>query len=452
MDRHPAAISRSADQSLFYSWLCLLVWLPLPLGSNRVWAASLFTCVSVILLSLWCVQFLRNRVAAPITFTKAWPLLALFIASALWVTWQGLSWQGIGGFSLDSSATRQQATLSWGLISFLALALLLLNSQTRLRWTVYTLVISGTFQAVYGSLMTLSGAEYLFFVPKDSYTGVATGTFVNRNHLAGYLVICLSMGLGMMIATLKSEPSGNWRNRLRRWMTALLGKKILLRIALAIMVIGLVLTHSRMGNSSFFIAMMVTGCLALLLSRRASRATVILLSSLLVIDIFLVGTFFGIEKVVDRLETTSSHRETRDEVDIYSIKLLETHLAEGTGAGTFYTSFPKYRGGDIRIFYDHAHNDYLEFLSERGLIGFIPLLLAVVVTFAVAIRAQWKRRNPLMRGLSFGCLMSMIAMGLHATVDFNLQIPANAASFMLVLAFGWISLFYETRSKRSRAG
>jgi O-antigen ligase len=452
MDRHPAAISRSADQSLFYSWLCLLVWLPLPLGSNRVWAASLFTCVSVILLSLWCVQYLRNRVTTPITFTKAWPLLGLFIASALWVTWQGLSWQGIGGFSLDSSATRQQATLSWGLISFLALALLLLNSQTRLRWTVYTLVISGTFQAVYGSLMTLSGAEYLFFVPKDSYTGVATGTFVNRNHLAGYLVICLSMGLGMMIATLKSEPSGNWRNRLRRWMTALLGKKILLRIALAIMVIGLVLTHSRMGNSSFFIAMMVTGCLALLLSRRASRATVILLSSLLVIDIFLVGTFFGIEKVVDRLETTSSHRETRDEVDIYSIKLLETHLAEGTGAGTFYTSFPKYRGGDIRIFYDHAHNDYLEFLSERGLIGFIPLLLAMVVTFAVAIRAQWKRRNPLMRGLSFGCLMSMIAMGLHATVDFNLQIPANAASFMLVLAFGWISLFYETRSKRSRAG
>ena len=217
------------------------------------------------------------------------------------------------------------------------------------------------------------------------------------------------------------------------------------------MVIGLVLTHSRMGNSSFFIAMMITGGLALLLSRRASRATVILLSSLLIIDIFLVGTFFGIEKVVDRLENTSSHRETRDEVDIYSVKLLQNHLLDGTGAGTFYTAFPPYRGGDIRIFYDHAHNDYLEFLSERGVIGFIPMLLAVVITFAVALRAQWKRRNPLMRGLSFGCLMSMIAMGLHATVDFNLQIPANAATFMVVLALGWISMFYETRRKRSSA-
>ncbi len=444
MDRHAAATSRPADQSLFYLWLALLVWLPLPLGSNRVWAASLFTCVCLGLLCGWCVHYLRDRVTVPVTFAKAWPLLGLFAMSALWV-----SWQGVGGFSLDSSVTRQQATLSWGLIAFLGLTLLLLNSQTRLRWTIYTLVISGTFQAVYGSLMTLSGSEFTFFIPKDSYTGVATGTFINRNHLAGYLVICLSLGLGMMIATLKSEPSGNWRNRLRRWMTALLGKKILLRIALAIMVIGLVLTHSRMGNSSFFIAMMITGGLALLLSRRASRATVILLASLLIIDIFLVGTFFGIEKVVDRLENTSSHRETRDEVDIYSVKLLENHLVDGTGAGTFYTAFPPYRGGDIRIFYDHAHNDYLEFLSERGVIGFIPMLLAVVITFAVALRAQWKRRNPLMRGLSFGCLMSMIAMGLHATVDFNLQIPANAATFMLVLALGWISMFYETRRKRS---
>lgn len=300
--------------------------------------------------------------------------------------------------------------------------------------------------------MTLSGIESSFFISKDSYIGVATGTFINRNHLAGYLVICLSMGLGLMIALLNRTPSGNWRNRLRRWMTALLSKKILLRLALVIMVIGLVLTHSRMGNTSFFAAMMATGVLALLLSRHASRSTIILLSSLIVIDIFLVGTFFGIEKVVDRLENTSSQRETRDEVDRYSLTLMSKNLLVGTGSGTFYTAFPEHRESDIRLFYDHAHNDYLEFLTERGLIGFMPLLLAMVLSFIVALRAQWTRRNPLMRGLSFGCLMSMIAMGMHATVDFNLQIPANAASFMLVLAFGWISFYHlpDSRTLRQR--
>nr|WP_232348818.1 O-antigen ligase family protein [Neptunomonas qingdaonensis] len=379
------------------------------------------------------------------TFRKSWPLLLLFILSNLWV---GL--QAIPSFalSIDVNSTLQQFVLGWGLIGFLVLALLLINSSLRIRWTIYTLVISGLFQATYGSLMTLSGIESSFLLPKDTYLGVATGTFINRNHLAGYLVICLSMGLGMMIALLNLTPSGNWRNRLRRWITALLSQKILLRLALVMMVIGLVLTHSRMGNTSFFAAMMITGVLALLLSKHASRSTLILLSSLIIIDIFIVGTFFGIEKVVDRLENTSSQRETRDEVDHYSLTLMSNNLLLGSGSGTFYTAFPEYREADIRLFYDHAHNDYLEFLTERGLIGFIPLLLAIILSFLVALKAQWTRRNPLMRGLSFGCLMSMIAMGMHATVDFNLQIPANAASFMLVLALGWISFYHQPVPKK----
>jgi len=149
--------------------------------------------------------------------------------------------------------------------------------------------------------------------------------------------------------------------------------------------------------------------------------------------------------VMNRLENTSTQRETRDDVNRYSVKLLDQHLLTGTGAGTFYTAFPAYRESNIRIFYDHAHNDYLEFLSERGLIGFIPLLLAAALSFAVAIKAQWKRRNALMRGVSFGCIMSMIAMAMHATVDFNLQIPSNAATFMLVLALAWIASYHTSQ-------
>lgn len=437
---------QNSDKPIFYAFLALLIWLPLPLGSNRAWAASFFIIITLSLLAYWCVLFLKQQTSTTRALRKSWPLLLMLVLSNLWV---GL--QSIPAFtlSIDADRTLQEFVLGWGLIGFLVLALLLINSSLRIRWTIYTLVISGLFQATYGSLMTLSGIESSFFLPKDSYLDVATGTFINRNHLAGYLVICLSMGLGMMIAMLNRTPSGNWRNRIRRLMTALLSQKILLRLALVMMVIGLVLTHSRMGNTSFFTAMMVTGVLALLLDKHASRSTLILLTSLIIIDIFIVGTFFGIEKVVDRLENTSSQRETRDEVDRYSLSLMSNNLLLGSGSGTFYTAFPEHRESDIRLFYDHAHNDYLEFLTERGLIGFIPLLLAIILTFIVALKAQRTRRNPLMRGLSFGCLMSMIAMGMHATVDFNLQIPANAASFMLVLALGWISLFHLPVSKKS---
>ena len=36
--------------------------------------------------------------------------------------------------------------------------------------------------------------------------------------------------------------------------------------------------------------------------------------------------------------------------------------------------------------------------------------------------------------------MGVIAIGIHSTVDFNLQIPANAFIFVILLALGWISL------------
>jgi hypothetical protein len=45
-----------------------------------------------------------------------------------------------------------------------------------------------------------------------------------------------------------------------------------------------------------------------------------------------------------------------------------------------------------------------------------------------------------MRGMSFACIMGVTAILIHSWVDFNLQIPANAMLFMVLLALGWISL------------
>lgn len=44
-------------------------------------------------------------------------------------------------------------------------------------------------------------------------------------------------------------------------------------------------------------------------------------------------------------------------------------------------------------------------------------------------------------------MMGIIAIGIHSTVDFNLQIPANAFLFTILLALGWLSLHL----KRARA-
>ena len=40
-------------------------------------------------------------------------------------------------------------------------------------------------------------------------------------------------------------------------------------------------------------------------------------------------------------------------------------------------------------------------------------------------------------------VMGVSSIAIHSTVNLNLQIPANAFAFMVLLAFGWIALYLE---------
>jgi O-antigen ligase len=298
------------------------------------------------------------------------------------------------------------------------------------------------FQAAYGSLMTLSGAEYGFFFEKEYYRGVATGTFVNRNHLAGYLEICLAVGIGLMVAQLSDTLATTWRKRVRKFLQTMLSSKALVRIGLVVMVIGLVLTHSRMGNTAFFVSMIMLGFFYMVFVRRVTRGTVIFFASLLIIDLIVVGNFFGIEEVAQRLQETSFHSSMRDEVARDTLVMVRDYPLTGTGAGSFYSTYPMYNSGGFRFaFIKHAHNDYLEFASTLGLLAFGLLGFCVLLSLWHSIRAQLKRRDRLMQGMGFAASMAIVALLIHSFVDFNLQIPANAATFMVVLALGWISRF-----------
>jgi hypothetical protein len=47
--------------------------------------------------------------------------------------------------------------------------------------------------------------------------------------------------------------------------------------------------------------------------------------------------------------------------------------------------------------------------------------------------------------------MSIVALLLHSTVDFNLQIPANAMTMVVILAMGWIAANLPSRGAQSRS-
>ena len=58
-----------------------------------------------------------------------------------------------------------------------------------------------------------------------------------------------------------------------------------------------------------------------------------------------------------------------------------------------------------------------------------------------------RRRDPLARGFAFAVLMGVCSLAIHSAVDFNLQIPANALAFMVLLAYGWVAYYLDSRER-----
>jgi putative inorganic carbon (HCO3(-)) transporter len=466
----------TADRALFIGLVALLVWLPIPLGSNRPWAAALMEVATFALVGVWLVAWAFDAVKPTDAMQRAWPA---WIALAVWLAVQLLHLvelpPGLVAFlspasarihalardagvaegwitlSIDPDASRLSLlrTLAYAGIFFLVLALA--NRRSRVLRLAEALVYAALVFSVYAVLMHLSNTSSDSFGILIRHGDSASGPYVNRNHFAGYLEMSLALGIGLLIAGLSDRSADTWKKFIRQTIEWILSPKMVLRLALCVLVIALTTTHSRMGNAAFFSSLLIAGAIGIALSRYATRNTVILLASLIAIDLFIVGSWFGVEKLAQRIQdTTAGDVEVREEPPKYALDLIRDYPAFGAGPGSFYLAFPPYRRESIESFFDHAHNDYVEIAAESGVLGLASIAAFVILSLGAALKAQWQRRDPLMRGISFACIMGVTSILIHSWVDFNLQIPANAAFFMVLLALGWISLYLDRREGAAR--
>jgi O-antigen ligase len=433
--------SKKLERTVMSGVLLLLFWLPLPVGSNRDWSTGLLLLACAVLGIGWAVNALRrNRDTSP-TLKAGLPMLGLLLVSQAWVAVQWL-----GGMTVDSAATFGQLLLGLAYSMLFLVTVDLFRTRRRLSLLLGTLVLSGTFQAFFGSVMTLSGVEWLLAGPKTAYFGDATGTFVNRNHFAGYLEIAVACGIGLLLA-LRDERPFRWLHVLE----TLLGPKARLRLALILMMIALVMSHSRMGNVALFTSILVVGGLFLLANREHRLRNALILASLLLIDVLIVSQYFGLEKLVDRISTTQLEdrvvngetlkkaNELRVNVFAAALPLAREHWLTGQGAGTFEVVLPQVAGADIPYHFDHAHNDYLEFIIEYGVLGSLPLALFVLLALYHAQRAMWQRESLYRSGMGLGVSIGLLSLLIHSASDFNLQIPANAATYVVLCAIAVLS-------------
>lgn len=436
MSKSIALESSKLERFIIAAILILVFWAPLPLGSNRDWSAALLILMISSVALLWGVALLRNGQFHARSMKPALIMLSLLSLTQLWVAFQWLA-----GLSANPGTTFQYLMLGIAYSLFFIMVVSVFNTRKRLNWLLAVLLVSGAFQAFWGASMVLSGIEWLFGVPKEHYLGKATGTFVNRNHLAGYLEMTIALSIGFMMA-MRDGKKFNWINTLE----LLLSNKLLIRLAIIIMVIGLVMTQSRMGNTAFVSSLVITGFLFIITFKAHRKRNLAILISFIVIDVLVISQYFGLERLKDRLINTEvaisqeggqlvfDINDLRGIAFTNSIPLAQEKAFVGHGAGSYEVVFISHAGPNFGGHFDHAHNDYIQFWVEYGLIGSLPLLAFALIALFYTFKALRNQQSPYRSGIGFGAMMAIIAIMIHSFTDFNLQIPANAMTFTLVCA------------------
>jgi O-antigen ligase len=478
---HPERLARGKkrpDRWIFGAYLVLLLWLPLPKGSHSIWASSLFGACSGLMLMAWWWQCGADPRRSTRRVRRIWWAVLLWFLWLAWILFQILplpeSWvmtfsptsgeiysalkqvdvDSRFAISLAPGVTTQAWLLSAAYFTLYLLTVLMVRSDQRLRWVLMTLLASGLAQAAYGGLMVLSGYEYGWLQKKIYYLGSATGTFVNRNHLAGYLELTAAAGLGLVLADLREWRSIKGLHGLvDRVLELLLSSKLLARVAMLVIAVAMVLTRSRMGNIAFFSAISAGGLLySLLRWRRDFWPAVFLFSSILVLDILVISNQFGLERLIERIEATHVESEERSSLFAELEPVAQDFALTGAGLGAFQYAYAPKQSELLPGFWDHAHNDYLQFIIETGFIGTFLLALLVGLHLLKALRILLLRRDRLAAGACAGAIVGLLAIGVHSSADFNLQIPANAAAVVVLLGLiGGRSAEPKSRSSRKMA-
>jgi O-antigen ligase len=311
------------------------------------------------------------------------------------------------------------------LVSYVVLglcAMLSIRSRRQVRQLAFVVVISGLFQALYGSYEYLSGRQHIFGFAKRYYLSEATGTFINRNHYAGYLALTLPFALGILLGSARvGRTEGSWKQRLIRLAHPDHVARAFAAFAVFGIWTGVVLSQSRAGLAAAGLATVWIGAALF-----RGRWTIWLLAAALLLPTAYL-LYMDVQAPGERMaELRKDITSTRGRVTVWkaTAEMGADYPLLGTGYGTFEKAFPRYRPATVRLRWDHAHNDWLEGFSTGGVAVPLLFLFALFVTLRPL---RW--RLPVsseVRTVAACAAAAVAAIAFHSTVDFCLRIPAIA--------------------------
>lgn len=405
-------IITKADTMPFLLILIAVFIAPWPAGSNRDWAWPVLSIL--ISLSTLGVLFQSQRL-----ITR--PLRLMLVAFFGLIIVMCLQLWGIPGVISPMTSsyfdTRSEILKTVTLMAFAFTASQVLRSEKRVNILIYAALLTALTEALLG------GTQQLLFGADR-----ASGSFANPNHFASYLNMTICLTIGLFLAVVATPSDGNKRPLIE----VLVGEAARLRGVIIILVIALVMSRSRMGNFAFLAGIAISIAIMHLYSRKLNKTAIILLASIILIDGIILGSYFGIDRLGERLKNSTEQAVMRVELQQYNFSILADNPWFGVGAGSYEIAFTPYRDAFVPKKATHAETDYMEFLVELGLTGSVALLGILLIGIFGQITLL-KNGNPHQRNIAFGCLAGTVTLLIHAIAEVNLQIPANSLLFVMLL-------------------
>lgn len=433
--------------------ICVAIVLSaLAYGTVHYWALGIFNLGALTILLCWVLdawtlgnlRISRNLLQLPLLGALVLGLIQLLPLREI-SSGGATSIALINTLSLDPNSTRLVLVQLAGLLVYFAATLVFVDTPHRLRVLVRTIMVFGFLLAIFGLTQSFTSPTKVYWI-RELNQSTAFGPFINRHHFAGYMELTIALPLGLLFAGAVDKE-----------------KRIIYLFIAGLMGVALVMTASRGGIISLVAEIIFLVIVTAIwrkpserrlrksgrLKRVAARVamTGALLFSLF-LGVILLGGEFSITRFIDTVNTDDP---TTGRAHFWAVTLdiIKAHPYIGTGLGAFGVIYTRYdtRNGLYRL--EQAHNDYLQVLSDAGIVGGVLALSFVLLLFYRAI-ARAKSRDDFRRGVALAALSGCFAVLIHSFFDFTLHTTSNALLFLVLAALATIDSRIEDAPARRR--
>jgi len=447
--------------AIFWTLAVLLVYAPLFRASNIPLALMFLQMLSLVVLVL--VVFgheafvaLKKSHLVLIALILAVPLVALIpLPDTVWSTLPGraaympiLQAASNADTGFLKSISLASGATEYALLTLLPPLIVYIATVNLPRHHVYTLVYIvlgiAVFQATLGLMQYGAGPKSpLHFGSTNANT--ATGTWLNRDHFAGFIEMVFPIALALLAATVgmnrkRNRQKPSWRKKLA-FMSSVKGNQTaIFAFILILMILALIFTKSRAGVGLAMVGLFVS---IFVFSHRLGGNNVYGSVGTIVAVIFVLAIEIGLAPVLDRF-AVDPMEDLRWTIYSSTMEGIGNFFPIGSGAGTFPISFPLFQSLDVDKFINRAHSDYLEWIYDGGMLAIVAIALFFVL-YIIGWKKLWiPQRWGTFRFIQAGAGIGIFLLILHSAIDFNLHKPANAVFFAFILA-----VFFKPNSEEA---